>query len=295
MRLFTRIIATGSLSATARELGLSPGAVSQRLKALEARFATTLLNRSSRTLSLTDEGQIFFATARHLVEEAEVLESKLFDKGGRLSGRLRVAAPSDLGRQVVEPLLLEFRQAHPELQIEFHVGDALEDLVAGDFDILFRYGNLQDSALIAKPLAANRRLVLASPTYLAAQGVPDHPHQLTEHRCLVLIRGMQLLDRWRFIFEGEEVIQQVRASLAVNDGEILRRWVVSGHGIAVKSLLDVQPDLEAGRLVEILRDFAPSPVGAQIIFSASRRATPRIRSFVDAAVERFAQLFGPAN
>ena len=295
MRLFTRIIATGSLSAAARELGLSPGAVSQRLKALEARYATTLLNRSSRTLSLTDEGQIFFDTARHLVEEAEVLESKLSDKGGRLTGRLRVAAPSDLGRQIVEPLLLEFRQAHPELQIEFHVGDALEDLVAGDFDILFRYGNLQDSALIAKPLATNRRLVLASPTYLATQGVPDHPHQLTEHRCLVLIRGMQLLDRWRFVLEGEEVIQQVRASLAVNDGEILRRWVVSGHGIAVKSFLDVQPDLEAGRLVEILRDFAPSSVGAQIIFSASRRATPRIRSFVDVAVERFAQIFGPAK
>lgn len=292
MRLFARIVATGSLSAAGRELGLSPGAVSQRLKAREARYATTLLNRSSRALSLTEEGLVFLDSARRLVAEVEALEAKLSDQHDQLSGRLRIAAPSDLGRSVVEPLVLDFADAHPALHIEFHVGDALDDLVADDFDVLFRYGNLQDSALVARPLAGNRRLVVASPSYLADRRTPQHPGDLEDHKCLVLIRGMQSLTAWRFVIDGEEVVQQISPALAVNDGEILRRWALQGRGIAIKSLLDVHEDIEAGRLVELLSEFSPSHVGAQIVISASRRNTARIRAFVDYALRRFEQLFG---
>ncbi|MEO1091160.1 MAG: LysR family transcriptional regulator [Pseudomonadota bacterium] len=292
LRLFARIVASGSLSAAGREMGLSPGAVSQRLKALERRYAAPLLNRSSRALSLTDEGKTLLQAAHSIIGEADALEAAFARKNQGLVGRLRVAAPSDLGRQLVAPLLLEFAAANAGLCPELHLDDALDDPVSQDFDVTFRYGNLEDSALVGRSIAANRRVVVGAPAYFATHGVPHRPADLRAHKCLVLVRGRERLDRWAFIVDREEVVQAVHATLAVNDGELLRRWAIAGHGIALKSMLDVKADLAAGRLIRVLDDYTPASVGAQILFPSARRDTPRVRAFVDAAIRRCEAFFG---
>lgn len=295
MRLFERIVASGSLSAAGREAGLSPGAVSLRLKALEARYDTLLLNRSSRALSLTEEGRLFLEAARGIVGDADALEAALGRNSRGLVGRLRIAAPSDFGRQVVAPLLLELTDANPGLCADLHLSDALDDPVRQDFDVLIRYGNLHDSAMVGRAIAGNRRAVVGAPAYLAAHGTPQHPAELKAHRCLVLVRGSERLDRWPFVAEGVEVIQTVHATLAINDGDLMRRWVIEGRGLALKSVLDVHADLQAGRLVEVLTDYAPPAVGAQVLYPAARRDTPRVRAFVDALVGRCAALFASTS
>lgn len=291
MRLFSRIVATGSLSAAGRELGLSPGAVSQRLKSLEERYSAPLLTRSSRAIALTDEGRTFLQAAHSVISEADALDMALRTKSHGLVGRLRVAAPCDLGRQVIEPLILEFGDANPGLCVELVLSDALDDVIGKDFDVVIRYGNLSDSSLVGRSIAANRRVLVASPAYLEAHGTPSTPDDLVRHRCLVLLRGLERLDRWRFVIDGNETVQSVHAALAVNDGELLRHWALAGRGIAMKSVLDVKDDLENGRLVELLTAFMPERVGVQILFSAARRETPRVRAFVDAVVCRCAHLF----
>jgi len=292
MRLFVRIVSTGSLSAAGRELGLSPGAVSQRLKALEQHYGAPLLTRSSRAVALTDEGKVFLRSAQNVLGETEALAAALGQRRAGLVGRLRVAAPSDLGRQAVEPLLMEFREAHPGLCLELYLSDVLDDVIGQDFDVVFRYGNLSDSSLIGRSIAVNRRVLVGSPTYFAEHGTPLVPDDLSRHSCLVLVRGLERLDRWVLKVDGEERVHTVHASLAVNDGELLRKWALAGRGIAMKSVLDVKHDLEADRLVEVLPDYMPDRVGAQVLFSAARRDTPRVRAFVDAAINRFDALFG---
>lgn len=295
MQLFTRIVATGSLSAAGREFGLSPGAVSQRLKTLEGHYGCPLLTRSSRALALTEEGRLFLQTAQSVLSETETLDAALARRSRGLTGRLRVAAPADFGRQVVEPLLIDFRREHPDLQIEFHVRDDLDDVIGHDFDVVFRYGNLRDSSLVARSFARNRRVVVGAPDYFATHGTPERPEDLSEHRCLALVRGIERRDRWHFVIDGQEVAQEVHAHLATNDGSILRHWTIAGYGVAMKSLLDVKNDLEDGRLVEVLADHTPASVGAQLLFPAARRQTPRVRAFVDAAVARCEALFGDST
>jgi len=292
MRLFLRIVATGSLSAAGRDLGLSPGAVSQRLKSLEERYAAPLLTRSSRAIALTDEGRTFLQAAHSVISEADALDFALRTKSHGLVGRLRVAAPCDFGRQVVEPLLVEFGEANPNLCVEFFLSDAIDDVIRQDFDVVFRYGNLNDSSLIGRSIAANRRVLVASPEYLALHGTPTTPEELVEHKCLILMRGTERLDHWTFVVNGEETVQSIYAGFAVNDGEALRRWALAGRGVAMKSVLDVKGDLESGHLVEVLGNYVPRRVGAQILFSAARRNTPRVRAFVDAAVSRCNEIFG---
>jgi len=295
MRLFARIVSAGSLSAAGRELGLSPGAVSQRLKNLESHYRIALINRSSRTLSLTDEGRFFLNSAERILEEAAGLESTLSLRTTELQGRLRVAAPVDLGKRFVEPLLIKFKVDNPGLCPELHLSDALDDLVGDDFDVIFRYGNLQDSALIARPLAPNRRLVVGSPGYISEHGRPLVPEDLIGHKCLVLTRGLEKLDRWTFGIGGEPITIQVTASLATNDGQVLRNWALGGLGLALKSYLDVCEDILSGHLIEVLNDFSLSPVGAHIVYSKSRRETPRIKAFVEQALTAFEATFKTAS
>lgn len=288
MALFDRIVATGSLSAAGRALGLSPGAVSQRLSALETRYGTALLTRSSRAIALTDEGRIFLETARNMLAETQALNNAIASKAGALAGRLRVAAPSDLARKHVEPLVLEFTAAHSEVCVELLIGDYLEDLVSRGIDVAFRYGNLKDSALIARQLAPNRRVVVGAPAYLEARGQPEHPDDLEAHDCLVHVRDDERIDRWPFDVDAQTVSFTVHGKLAANDGEVLRRWALAGKGLAYKALLDVRDDLANGRLIEVLRPFTADPVGAQMLFPASRKNTPRVRTFVEMAARCFA-------
>jgi DNA-binding transcriptional LysR family regulator len=175
MKLFRRIVALNSMSAAGRELGLSPGAVSQRLRAVEQRFQTPLLTRSTRAVTLTPEGRVFLEYAERMLADAEGLETSIGASHGPLKGPLRISAPSDLGRRYVAPMLIDFLAANPGVQPELHLLDDVSDLVGSATDIAFRFGKLDDSSLVSRPLLPNARVVVGSPDYLAAHGTPSHP------------------------------------------------------------------------------------------------------------------------
>lgn len=289
MKLFRRIAALANMSAAGRELGLSPGAVSQRLKALETRLGTPLLLRSTRAIALTPEGRTFLESVERILTEVETLETAISKSKGPLKGPLRVSAPSDLGRQYIAPMLTSFAARHRDIQPELQLIDEISDMISGDIDIAFRYGKLEDSSLISRPLMTNDRIVVASPKYLAEYGVPEHPKDLAHHRCLALMRNKEKMP-WSMIIDGRHVSLRLTPALSTNDGEMLRVWALNHQGLAYKSFLDVAEDIDAGRLIPVLKPYSATNVGLNLIFPAARSAVPRIRSFINFAVERFRDL-----
>lgn len=295
MRLFARIAALGSMSAAGREFGLSAGAVSHRLKALETKYGAPLLTRSTRAISLTREGRIFLESSAKIILETEALDATLSaTPDAPLKGPLRISAPSDLGRNVVAPLLLDFKSAHPSVTPELYLVDDVADLVAGEFDVAFRFGKLESSALVSRLLAANSRCLVASPDYLARHGDPQHPKQLEDHRCLVLVRNGERMP-WTLNDGGRRITIRVEPTLSTTDGELLRHWAASGLGIAFKSRIDVARDLDSGRLREVLPAYADHNVSLNLIFPSARAAVPRVRAFIDLVASRFRQFPGRAE
>ncbi|MDO9382320.1 MAG: LysR family transcriptional regulator [Hyphomicrobiaceae bacterium] len=289
MRLFRRIVALGSMSAAGRDLRLSPGAVSQRLKALESRFGAPLLTRSTRAITLTPEGRLFLESAERVLSEVEGLETSIEAGKGPLKGTLRISAPSDLGRQYVAPLVVDFAAANPRVQPELYLMDDVADLVSGAIDVAFRYGKLDDSTLISRPLVPNGRVVVGSPAYLAEHGVPKHPNDLSSHRCLVLVRNGEKMP-WVMTAGAKRLTARIDAGLSTNDGGLLRLWALEGLGLAFKSYVDVAADIEAGRLITVLSPYTPGNVGLHLIFPSARSAVPRLRAFINFSVARFREL-----
>lgn len=289
MKLFRRIVALNSMSAAGREMGLTPGAVSQRLRALEHRYRTPLLTRSTRAVTLTPEGRVFLDHAERLLNEAEALESAIGAGPGPLQGPLRISAPSDLGRRYVAPLLIEFAKANPGVQPEFYLMDDVSDLVGAGIDLAFRYGTLEDSSLISRPLAPNRRVIVGSPCYLRANGRPEHPQELGKHRCLVLLRNGARMP-WSLIVDGKRTTPRIASALSSNDGEMLRTWALAGEGLVFKSYVDVAEDIQSGRLTAVLETFMTGSVGLNMIFPSARSSVPRIRAFINFAVNHFRTL-----
>src|SRR5271156_5018608 len=204
LALFLRIVEKGSLAAAGRELGLSAASVSERLVALEKYYGAALLHRTTRAISLTDEGRLLVQGARRLLAEADELEELIRLGGEKISGPIRLSAPIDLGRSYVVPILDAFLAEHPEVTIDLDLTDGYVDLVGQGYDFAIRYGELADSTLRVKRLANNRRVVCASPGYLKKRGQPTHPDDLTHHEC-ILMRFGQAIDRdWPFLIEGKE-------------------------------------------------------------------------------------------
>lgn len=254
--IFVRTADSGSFSAAARALELTPAAASIAIKRLETRLGVRLLVRSTRSLRLTDEGRRYLDSVRlalgALAEGEQALQAHTLG----LSGSLQLAAPSDFGRNVLLPWLDEFKQQHPHIQLRLLLNDRNADLFREPVDIALRYGVPVDSSLVALPIAPqHRRMVCASPAYLAQHGTPQTPAELASHRAVLYLRNDRAYDLWRF-GRGSEV-QEVRVSgdYLCDDGEVARRWALAGHGIVYKAQLDVQDDLDAGRLLPLLTDW----------------------------------------
>ena len=281
LALFLRIVEKGGLAAAGREVGLSPATVSERLTALERHYGAALLTRTTRAISLTDEGRTLVDGARRLLAEADELESRVRLGVQTLSGPVRLSAPADLGRERVVPVVDAFLAEHPGVTVDLHLGDGYVDLVGQGLDFAIRRGTLADSSLRSRSLGRARRVVCASPAYLAAHGTPTHPDDLVSHDCLVMRFGPDLYAEWPFSIDGEPKRVMVRGRRVANDGALVRAWCVAGHGIALKSLLDVEQDLASGALVEILRDFSPGDVDLQIVYPGRAAQPTRVRALID--------------
>lgn len=287
LRLFERIVALGSLSAAAREQGLSLAVVSKRLAQLEQRLSTRLLNRSTRSLSLTEEGALLHRHALRVLAEVDQAEAALSGRRDRVAGTLRVAAPHGFGRRQLVPVLARFAGEHPGLQVQLSLSDALVDLVSGGFDVAIRYGALADSRLIAKPLAPNRRVLCAAPAYLARRGAPTALGELAQHDCLLI--GSAPTGEWRFGSGRRETSVRVRGSVVCDDGEAVHALALAGAGIAMKSIWDVGDDLDAGRLLQVLPQHATAAAPLHALYLHGRHLAPRVRLFVQALATQLGQ------
>lgn len=289
MRLFLCIVASGSMAAGGREVGLSPASVTSRLKALEQRFEAPLFIRSTRSLQLTAEGKLFYDTARRVLDDVSDLEMSIGLNSKNVSGRLRVAAPVDLGCQHVRPLIDEFIVEKPSVRVDLILSDHHFDLVAQSIDVAFRYGAITNSDFIRHPLGGSQKVICASPSYLEAHGRPLHPRDLRHHNCMIHLRRNEPLDDWAFKIEGHVEKIRVSGDRASNHGRLLRRWALAGLGVMYGSIWDVEEDLDAGRLQQVLEAFRADDDGLSLVFPFSHRKSTRVRAFIEAALGYFRQ------
>ncbi|MBI5110807.1 MAG: LysR family transcriptional regulator [Rhodovulum sp.] len=282
LSLFLRIVEKGGLAAAGREMGLSPASVSERLAALERHYGATLLTRTTRALSLTDEGRVLVEGARRLLAEADELEARIRHGADKISGLVRLTAPEDLGRRCIVPIVGAFLDRHPDVAIDLHLTDGYVDLVGQGIDFAVRQGVLADSSLKVRSLGENRRIVCAAPSYLAARGTPLHPDDLADHDCILMRFGQTVDHEWPFRIDGELRRVMVRGRRIVNDGGLVRQWCREGRGIAFKSLWDVTADIAEGTLVELLADFSAGQTALQIVYPPAAVQPRRVRLLIEA-------------
>lgn len=281
LALFLRIAEKGGMAAAGRELGLSPASVSERLAALEKYYGATLLARTTRAISLTEAGRQLAEGARRLLAEADELEVRVKLGAQTISGPIRFSAPEDLGRRRIVPVVDAFLDEHAGVSIDLNLTDGNVDLVAQGLDFAIRHGTLADSSLRARPLGSNRRVVCASPAYLARHGAPRHPDELADHDCIVMRFGQDLDREWLFQVDGRPHKVLVRGRRVANDGGLVRQWACQGRGIALKSIRDIDADLASGALAEVLRDYSIGATALQIVYPPSTVQPRRVRMLMD--------------
>ncbi|CAB3635994.1 LysR family transcriptional regulator [Achromobacter pestifer] len=288
LRIFVAAADQGSFSAAARELDLTPAVASAALKRLELTLETRLFVRSTRSLRLTSDGERYLEYARAAIATLEAGKNAMARDKTAISGTLSVSIPSDLGRHVLLPWLDDFQHQHPRVSFQVRISDRLADLYRQPVDIAIRYGTPNDSGLVALPLAEhNRRVVCAAPAYLARHGVPQVPADLRRHNCLSFVLGETLHDRWTFEREGTSTTVPVKGDRVGDDGDLVRRWALAGHGVAYKSHYDVLSDLRAGRLVELLPGYTTEPSPLYLLCVHRMLLSPAVKRMREFLQERF--------
>jgi DNA-binding transcriptional LysR family regulator len=288
LELFVRTAETANLSKAARELDLQPAAASASLKRLEQRLASRLFERSTRSMRLTQQGEVFLEYCKSALLSLQAGEAALRSTHDHVHGLLRLSAPSDFGRSQLLPWLNEFQDRHPEVRLVVHFSDQVMNLYREPIDIAFRYGKLDDSALISQQLAANHRVVVAAPSYLKKFGIPKKPQDLADHNCLLYYVKHGLLNHWRFYSGRQSIEVKVRGNRMADDGGTVREWAIAGYGVAYKSLLDVQADLQAGRLVNLLNEFTGEESPLHAIYPSRASMTPAAKALIEFLREKLA-------
>jgi DNA-binding transcriptional LysR family regulator len=286
LEVFVRVIAAGSMSTAARDLGLSPAVVSKRIKRLEDKLGTRLLQRTTRQISLTEAGQGFHERVLTVLGGLEEAEAFASGRSSEVNGTLKISASTSFGRMHVAPHLKPFMEAHPDLAIHLVLSDEFTDIVGGGFDLAIRIAELNDSSLVARRLAPVRRVLCASPDYLAEHGTPATLDDLKKHRCLPAHNH----DSWRLEGPNGPVTLRPEGMLITNSSEVIREAVIAGLGIALRSTWDVGAELKSGKLVQVLPQYESSRNVALSAVYPSRQFLPaKVRLFID----YLAELYGP--
>lgn len=292
MALFAHVVRLRSFTRAAEHVGIAKSAVSKRITALEDALGVKLLRRTTRTLSLTDEGMRYFAHCERLVSAARDAQESVADLADAPRGSLRIGAPVTLSQMRLAALVAEFLQAEPGIDVELVAEDRLVDLVEGGFDAVVRVTRLTDSALVARRIATDRLVFCASPAYLAAAGVPLVPTDLVHHACLHYAQ-VPLAHEWRFRKGKDRYVVPVRPRFSSNDGAVLREVSKAGLGIAVLPHFMVAEDVAAGRLALVLEGTRRAEIGIHIVYPHREHVPKRLRLFVDFVAKRFAQTKSP--
>lgn len=286
LEVFSKIVAEGSMSAAAREMGLSPAVISKRMQRLEERLGTRLLNRTTRKISLTEAGEGYYGRIIAILAGLEDAEAFVEQRSSAALGLLKISAPTSFARMHIAPHLAKFLRANPGLTISLDVSDDYVDIVAGGFDLAIRIGDLPDSTLVARKLAPVRRILCATPKYLEKAGAPQQLGDLDSHALI----APHNQGPWKL--EGDEgsVTYRPQSTLLTNSSEVVRETVLSGMGIALRSTWDIGPELDRGNLSRVLPSYAAMRgLGIYAVYPSRNFLPAKVRIFID----YLSELFGP--
>jgi LysR family transcriptional activator of dmlA len=287
MQFFVLVAQHGSLAAAARALDLTPPAATKRLAALEARLGVRLVNRTTRSLSLTSEGATYLEHATRILAEIREMEDAVTQGRATPRGLLRVNATLGFGRTTIAPLVSAFAARYPEVELQMEVTDRPIDLVESGFDLAIRFGELPDKRLNARRILSNRRFLCASPAYLERHGAPANLTDLARHRCIIHRQNDDAYGIWRFMHQEHTEVVKVHGMLSSNDGDIVLGWALDGHGILIRSEWDLARYLDSGRLKIVLPEFTLPAADLFVYYPSRRNQTIRARAFIDFLVEHF--------
>lgn len=287
LAFFSLLARQPSLAATAQAIGVTPPAVSRRLAALEKRLGVRLLNRTTRRLSLTPEGERYLEDGDQILRDIENLERSLSESRGTPRGLLRINASFGFGRRHLAPLISDFVKTWPDVEIILQLSDRPLDLTEHALDIGIRFGMPPDSRILARKIATNRRLLCASPDYLAQHGVPLEPRDLLAHRCIVIRENDRAFNNWQLTDGKQQTMVKVRSPLAVNHGEIAVDWALAGHGIVLRSEWDIAADLRRGDLVRVLAPWVGASADIHAVYPTRHHLSAKVRVFLDFLAARF--------
>lgn len=292
---FSVLARAGSLSAAGRELGITTAAVSKHLAQMEARVGVPLVNRTTRRMGLTPEGEVYLDHARRIEAEVAELEEAMGVAKAMPQGLLRVNATLGFGRSHVAPLVARFVKRHPGVDVQLQLSVNPPAQTEDAFDVCVRFGAPPDSRLVARRLASNRRLLCAAPAYLARHGTPRTPQDLARHACITIRQGDEAYGVWRLSGRGRQAVAQsvrVRGPLSTNDGGIAVAWALEGHGILMRAEWDLERHLQTGRLVQVLPQFDTPDADIYAVCPQAHHASRRVRVFVDFLAAAFARKRG---
>ncbi len=298
MAMFVSIVKHQGLAAAGRDLGLSPATMTARLQALEERYGVKLLNRSTRHVSLTDSGELYHKACIEILDNVSEAENLIQNGVKEVKGSLKIVAPKDIGKQYILPILSEFCKQYPDVVPYLYLDDHISNIAESGMDIVIRYGELADSSLISRRLSPSRRVLCASPEYLSKHGTPLKPQDLVNHDCLAMLRSNEELKTWHFQEQDKKNAITVVPKRFSDDGEVIRYWALDGVGIALKSVLDVQADINNLRLVTVLNGYmknfntstSVSSADLNVVYISKKYQPKRIRLFLDFLFERFSSM-----
>lgn len=286
MQIFVEVVNSGGFSAAARKIGLSRAQVSKSVMQLEQYLGTRLLNRTTRSISVTDFGRVYLERSGELLADLDEIEASAANESGEPRGRLMLSAPTSFGMLHLQNAIPAYLERYPHVQISLSLADRFIDVVAEGFDLVIRIADLGDSSLVARRLAPCRRVLCASPDYLEKNGMPGVPQDLAIHHCLVYSNELKP-DTWQL--QGPEGIESVRVNgpVCADNGDILRASAVAGLGITLLPTFIVGEDLVSGKLRQVLPDYCPQEISIHALFPSRRWLSPKVRSFVDFLADYF--------
>lgn len=281
IKVFMRAVDLRSISAAARSLRLTPAAASHRIMQLETRIGARLLNRTTRSLQPTEEGRIFYEHALEIITAVERAESRMASVGGVLSGSLHVTAPLTFGRRILAPMMMQFNERYPNVQVRLRLSDHLIDLLAEAVDVAIRMSIPDDSSFIVRKLADCPRVLCASPKYLQRNGRPVEPEHLLDHNCLLLRFPGSKQFRWYLTGRADPISLAVHGNFDADDGDVLTEWALQGIGIVMKPYWEVADYLASGTLELVLPKYPPTPVNLVMLYPHRQLISAKIKTFVD--------------
>lgn len=287
LEFFSQLVKHGSLAALARELGVTPPAITGRLAQLEKRLGVRLLNRTTRRISVTHEGEIYLATGTRILAELQELEQTVSSSRAVPKGLLRVNATFGFGRRHIAQAVVEFAKLYPQVEVQLELTDRSVNLADKAFDIGIWFGAVPDSRLVARKIVANRRVLCAAPRYLKEHGVPATPRELQTHQCIVLRESEAAFGTWHLTKGSRQETVKVRGTHSTNDGETGVLWALAGFGILMRSEWDVHADIAAGRLVRILPDWDLPSADIFAVYPERANVSAKVNAFIDFLKDSF--------